>query len=187
MERVEIKLAGSGGQGLLTAGKLLAEAALIEGKRVVEVKNYGPEARLGSSSSDVIISDREIYYPRTIRPHAVLMMNQESYNKFGPKVADGGIMVVDTDFVSSPQSFNNARLYTYNLTTTAKDETGYPMTANILGLAVIVALTGVVKKESLAEAIKAELAHKEKFIPPNLKALDVGFELGKRLEKIGAP
>ncbi|MGB9589621.1 MAG: 2-oxoacid:acceptor oxidoreductase family protein [candidate division WOR-3 bacterium] len=181
MERIEIKLAGSGGQGLLTAGKLLAEAALIEGKKVVEVKNYGPEARLGSSSSDVIISDGEIYYPRTERPHAVLMMNQESYNKFGSRVRDGGIMLVDTDFVSSPQSFNNARLYTYNLTTTAKDVTGYPMTANILGLAVIVSLTGVVKKESLAEAIKRELANKEKFIPPNLKALDVGFEIGRKL------
>ncbi|MEO0141156.1 MAG: 2-oxoacid:acceptor oxidoreductase family protein [candidate division WOR-3 bacterium] len=181
MERIEIKLAGSGGQGLLTAGKLLAEAALLEGKRVVEVKNYGPEARLGSSSSDVIISDGEIYYPKTENPDAVLLMNQESYQKFGPRVREGGIMVVDTDFVQSPKSFNNARLYAHNLTTTAKDETGYPMTANILGLAVIVSLTGVVKKESLAEAIKQELANKEKFIPPNLKALDVGFELGKRL------
>lgn len=171
----------------MAAGKLLAEAALSEGKRVIEVKNYGPEARLGSSSSDVIISDGEIYYPRTERPDAILLMNQESYQKFGPRVREGGIMIVDTDFVSSPESFNNARLYAHNLTTTAKDETGYPMTANILGLAILAYLTGVVKKESLAEAIKKSFSGKEKFIPPNLKALDVGFELAKDLEKTGAP
>ncbi len=182
MERLEFKFAGAGGQGLITAGVLLAEAAILEGKKVVQAQSYGPEARLGSSTSDVIVDTKEIYHPKTSRPNAMLIMNQESFDKFSAKVADNGIVIVDTDFVSDlSKKPSNARVIELNLTTTAKEKTGYPMTANILGLAVIVGLTGVVSEESLVQAVKNRFATKQRYMAPNLKALGAGLDLAKEL------
>ena len=81
MSRVEVKLAGAGGQGLITAGVLLAEAALLDGKRVVQAQSYGPEARLGSSSSDVIISDEEmIFYPKVQHPDIIILHSSSTFS-----------------------------------------------------------------------------------------------------------
>lgn len=181
IERMEFKFAGAGGQGLITAGVLLAEAAILEGKKVVQAQSYGPEARLGSSTSDVIVDTKEIYHPKTSRPNAMLIMNQESFDKFASRVAEGGIIVVDTDFVPDPKGPANARLIPLNLTTRAKEDTGYPMTANILGLAIIVGLTKVVSPESVVQAVKNRFASKQRYLAPNLKALELGFKMAEEI------
>ncbi|RLI10374.1 2-oxoacid:ferredoxin oxidoreductase subunit gamma [Candidatus Bathyarchaeota archaeon] len=182
MSRVEVKLAGAGGQGLITAGVLLAEAALLEGKRVVQAQSYGPEARLGSSSSDVIISDEEmIFYPKVQRPDIMVLMSDESYRKFAKLVRPGGILIVDKSFVPEAEPANGARLYHVPLTLKAKESVGLPVVANVLALGFLSGLTGVVKLESLAEAVKDFLARKAKYIPFNLKALEVGFRWAREL------
>jgi 2-oxoglutarate ferredoxin oxidoreductase subunit gamma len=99
-QKTEIRLSGSGGQGLILAGVILAEAAAIyEGKNAVQTQSYGPEARGGSSKSEVIISDSEILYPKTTRLDYLLALNQESCDKYAHDLKDDGLLLVDTDAV----------------------------------------------------------------------------------------
>ena len=99
-ERYELRFSGAGGQGLITAGIILAEAAsIIEGKSAVQSQSYGPEARGGASKSEVIISDGPIDYPKATIVDACLAMTQEAADKYAVGIKDGGILLLDDDFV----------------------------------------------------------------------------------------
>jgi len=98
--RYEIRLAGSGGQGLVLAGVILAEAAgIYDGKFVCQTQSYGPEARGGASKAEVVISDAEIDYPKAIRPDVLLALNQKSLDVFLGDLKEGGVLLVDADLV----------------------------------------------------------------------------------------
>ncbi len=98
--RYEIRLAGSGGQGLILAGIILAEAAgVYDGKFVCQTQSYGPEARGGASKAEVVISDAEIDYPKAIQPDVLLAMNQKSLDAFSSDLKPGGLLLVDADLV----------------------------------------------------------------------------------------
>src|SRR5512139_2762594 len=100
MERYEIRLSGSGGQGLILAGVILAEAAGIhDGKYVCQTQSYGPEARGGASKAEVIISDEEIDYPKAMKPDLLLAMNQRSCDTYLFDLKPNGVLVVDSTFV----------------------------------------------------------------------------------------
>ena len=98
--RYEIRLSGTGGQGLILAGMILAEAiAFGEKKQVVQSQNYGPEARGTNSRSDIIISDQEIDYPKALHLDALLALNQAALDENFPALKEGGLLLVDSDLV----------------------------------------------------------------------------------------
>lgn len=97
--RCEVRLAGIGGQGLITAGIILGEAALREGRQVVVSQSYGPEARGGASKAEVIIDNELIYYPKVSLPNILLVMSQQAFERFGVELVPGGTMIVDSSLV----------------------------------------------------------------------------------------
>ena len=107
-DRYEIRLSGSGGQGLILMGIVLAEAiGIFEGKHVAQTQSYGPEARGGSSKSEVIVSDEEIDYPKAMKLDLLLAMNQKSCDEFYLDLKPGGLLIVDSTFVKQiPSPFS---------------------------------------------------------------------------------
>ena len=102
MERCRMVFSGSGGQGVITASIIFAEAAVLyENLNAVQSQSYGAEARGGSTRSDVIISDSKIDYPKVIQPNVLICLTQEAYNKFYQIIRPGGLLITDTRFVKT--------------------------------------------------------------------------------------
>ncbi len=178
-ERYEIRFSGAGGQGLITAGIILAEAAsIIETKYAVQSQSYGPEARGGASKSEVIISDTPIDYPKATIVDACLAMTQESADKYANGIKAGGVLLVDADFVPTPPE-GEFKLYKMPIMRTAKDELGREIVANVVALGAMIALTGVVSRETGLKAVLAKVP--EAFLELNEKAYNLGFEKVKAL------
>ncbi len=138
MKRIEVILSGSGGQGLILAGIVLAEAALLAGWRVVQTQSYGPEARGGASRSEVIISDEEIEYPRVERADVLLAMNQESCEKYVSAVKAGGLVIVDSTYVSQLPSAS-VKIVSLPVTKAVRERLGKPVAANMAALGALIA------------------------------------------------
>ena len=129
-ERLEIRLAGSGGQGLILAGMILAEAVGIHGgKFVTQTQSYGPEARGGASKSEVVISDQEIDYPQAVKPDVLLCMNQTACDTYIFDVKPGGALIVDSSLV---HQLPTTRAVALPFTKIAREEIGREMMANIV-------------------------------------------------------
>jgi len=169
-ERVEIRLAGSGGQGVILAGVILAEAAgVYEGGEVAQTQSYGPEARGGASRAEVVISDGEIDYPRAMQPDILLCLSQRACDAYVFDVKPGGMVVVDSGLV---QHLPTTRAVALPFTEIARREVGEGMMANIVALGALVTLTGVVSMRSLEAAVAARIppGHRE----AARKALEAG-------------
>jgi 2-oxoglutarate ferredoxin oxidoreductase subunit gamma len=178
-DRYEIRLSGSGGQGMVFAGTILAEAVGVEdGKNVCQTQSYGPEARGGASRSDLVVSPREIYYPKPLKLDLLLALTQESCDTYFPALKEDGVLVVDSGIVTQ---LPNRRVYGFPFTQVARDELGTPMVANIIALGAIAALTKIVSKQGLLEAVKkrAPKGTEER----NLKAVEIGFELARKRKR----
>ena len=179
VERYEIRFSGAGGQGLITAGIILAEAAsIIEGRHAVQSQSYGPEARGGASKSEVIIGDQPIDYPKATIVDACLAMTQEAADKYATGIKDGGVLLVDTDFVPNPPQ-GNYKIYDIPIMRTAKVDVGREIVANVIALGAMIALTDVVKRESGEEAVIRRVP--EAFIDLNKKAYNLGFDKVKEV------
>jgi len=176
--RVEVRLAGSGGQGLITAGIILAEAAILDGKNVVQSQSYGPEARGGASKAEVIISDGEIYFPKTNNPDILLSMNQASCDKYFNDLKLNGTFIVDTTFVKNVPTTN---AYCVEITKETVKNLKREIFANIVALGVVTEITKIVTRKSITVAVLNRVP--EKFIKENEKALQLGFKLGKKVAK----
>jgi 2-oxoglutarate ferredoxin oxidoreductase subunit gamma len=178
-DRYEIRLSGSGGQGMVFAGTILAEAIGVEdGKNVCQTQSYGPEARGGASRSDLVVSPREIYYPKPLKLDLLLALTQESCDTYFPALKEDGVLIVDSGLVTQ---LPNRRVYGFPFTQTARDELGTPMVANIIALGAIASLTKIVSKQGLLEAVKkrAPKGTEER----NLKAVEIGFELARKRKR----
>ena len=174
-ERYEIRLSGSGGQGLITAGIILAEAAGVhDGKFVCQSQSYGPEARGGASKAEVIISDEEIDYPKAIKPDVLLAMNQKSCDLFFFDLKLRGILIVDSGLV---KQLPTTRAVGIPFTQIARTEVGREMVANIVALGSIIALTRIVSPDSLKAAVLGRVPRGTEEM--NVKALEAGFEAAK--------
>ncbi|MFC1863471.1 2-oxoacid:acceptor oxidoreductase family protein, partial [Thermodesulfobacteriota bacterium] len=129
----EIRLSGTGGQGLVLAGLVLGEAAAIhERLYAIQRQSYGPEARGGASRSDVIISDEEIEDPVIDEPDILLAMSQESYDRYGNKLKRKGILIVDKSMVTVSSIDDNVSLYSLDFTKSARKIFNMQMVANII-------------------------------------------------------
>ena len=174
-KKLEITLSGAGGQGIVVAGYVIVYAAgILEDREVVQVISYGPEARLGSSRSDVIISDTPIAYPKVKRPDLMLIMNQESYDKLHGNLKEGGTLIVDSTFVNGVlEDF----AYKIPFTRYAREEIGSPVVANMMALGFMAKLTGIIKIENLKQAIRDKV--KKSFVNLNLQAVEKGVYLAE--------
>ncbi|MDD3472463.1 MAG: 2-oxoacid:acceptor oxidoreductase family protein, partial [Syntrophaceae bacterium] len=110
--KYEVRLAGFGGQGIILAGHILGKAAsLFEKKNAVFTQSYGPEARGGSCSADVVISDETIHYPKVIEPDVLVLMSQGALGTYGNSIKDGGILILDEDLVSLMEEPSGLTVY----------------------------------------------------------------------------
>ncbi len=175
MERMEIRLAGSGGQGLILAGLILAEAAgLYDNQFVAMGQSYGPEARGGASKAEVIISGEPIDYPLASRVDLLLALTQEAADTYSWDLKPEAWIVVDSDLVSHPPS---SRAVGLPFTATARDKLNKPMVANVVALGAIMQLTGVVTKRALEKALLARVPKGTDAL--NKKALAAGVKMAK--------
>ncbi len=168
----QIRLSGSGGQGVILAAIILAEAAVLEGKYAIQTQAYGPEARGGASKAEVIIAEERVAYPKVTSPDIVLALNQESCDKFGSNLKKGDILIVDTTFVQElPET--EAEIVKVPITELARKELGRELFSNIIALGALVGATQVVEREFIEKAVLARVPKgtEEK----NMKALELGF------------
>jgi len=180
-DRFEIRLAGEGGQGMILAGVILAEAAVYDGLNAVQTQDYGAEARGGASRSEVIIGHGEIDYPKPMMPDFLLCMSQEACDRFYSDVRDDGCTVIDTSNVSRIPSH---RCLTVPITELAEEVTGRRITASMVALGLIAGLTGLVTRESLEKAVRERVPSGTEEL--NLKAVDAGFAEAARLQPPGS-
>ncbi len=175
MGRYEIRLSGSGGQGLIIAGIILAEAAgIYDGKFVCQTQSYGPEARGGASKAEVVISDEEIDYPKAIKPDLLLAMNQRSCDTYFFDLKPNGMLIVDSTFVKQlPTTIATAIPFTQ----LAREKLGKEMVANIVALAALATISGVVSLNSLEAAVLNRVPAGTEEL--NRKALEAGIEAAK--------
>ncbi|MEK7375693.1 MAG: 2-oxoacid:acceptor oxidoreductase family protein [Candidatus Margulisiibacteriota bacterium] len=181
MARFEICLSGHGGQGMVLAGKILGQAlALYTDKNVVQTQSYGPEARGGSSKSEIIVSDEEINYPKVIKLDLLVALTQESLDKYFSNLKESGILMIDPFRVKSmPKS--GRKVYSIPVVQLAKAKLGRSLFANIILLGALAAVTGIVSKESLEKAVLAHVPAMTKDM--NIQALAIGFEAGEESKK----
>ena len=172
--RKEFRLSGSGGQGLISAGIILARAAVIEGYKVTQTQSYGPEARGGSSRADVIISNNEIYFPEAQNFDYLIALTQESCDKYIYDLREEGVMLVDANYVKNlSMTVNN--LIEIDFSDITLEKLGSILPMNIVTLSCITRVSGLISDASLEKAIKDTL--KPSLHEINLKAMKLGFEL----------
>jgi 2-oxoglutarate ferredoxin oxidoreductase subunit gamma len=175
MERCRIVFSGSGGQGVITAAIILAEAAVLyEDLIAVQSQVYGPEARGGATRSDVIISESEIFFPKVFQPNVLVCLTQQAYNKYIPIVRPGGLLVTDTRHVETVRKVD-AKQVELPLFESVIEKIGKPIVFNICMLGSVIALTGLVKPESIMNVLQKRIP--ESFLEMNREALLLGMEL----------
>jgi 2-oxoglutarate ferredoxin oxidoreductase subunit gamma len=182
--RYEIRLAGSGGQGLILAGIILAEAAgVYDGKFVCQTQSYGPEARGGASKAEVVISEAEIDYPKVIQPDVLLAMNQKSLDNYLADLKPEGLLLVDATLVKEIPDHH--RVCAIPFTELARDRIGKVMTANVMALGALVQLTGAVSLPGLEAAVRARVPKGTEDL--NRRALAAGVAAAKAVVVVSAP
>jgi 2-oxoglutarate ferredoxin oxidoreductase subunit gamma len=169
----EVMFAGFGGQGILLIGKILAHAAMEEGKEVVWIPSYGPEMRGGTAYCMVVISDRPIGSPIIKNPMHLVAMNRPSLEKFAPAVKSGGVIMLNSSLIPVRSGRSDIDELAVPVTDIAKN-IGSVKAANIVALASFVVRSNIVPFELLRMCVKEEFAHKEKFIPLNMEAMEHG-------------
>jgi len=178
--RFDIRLSGSGGQGLILMGIILAEAiGIYDGKYVAQTQSYGPEARGGSSKAEVVVSDQEIDYPKALKLDLLLAMNQKSCDDYYMDLKPKGILVVDSTFVNQVPI---PRVYQIPFTRIARDKFKREMVANIIALGAISRLTPIVSASAIEAAVLARVPKGTEKL--NRDALRAGISSAKKLEKI---
>ncbi len=179
-ERCRIVFSGSGGQGVITAAVILAEAAVMyEGLNAVQSQSYGPEARGGATRSDVIVSDSEILFPKVLQPNVLICLTQTAYDKYKGILRPGGILITDSHLVKTDKRLD-AQPCQLPLYKRVMDKIGKPVVFNISVLGAVAAIRPVVKSESIMNVLKTRLPMD--LVKLNQKALEIGYELAaKRL------
>lgn len=174
MAKEELRLSGSGGQGIILASIILADIALQTGKNVAQSQSYGPEARGGLCKAEVIVSDEKIGYTKVINPTLLLSLTQESLNKYAQAIDDECLLVVDSS-LKVGENVKYKKLYQFPILECAKTKVGKAMTANIVAVGALSKVLGFNDEEMIKEVVL-------RYIPKgteelNIKALNEGFKL----------
>lgn len=176
--RVEIRLGGFGGQGIILAGAILGRALSVHaGRNAVMSESYGPESRGGACMVEIVTSDEEIAYPRVVSPDVLVLMSQQAYDKYGPDRPEGSILIVEEDLVDLGDKPPPDALAAP--ATRLAEELGRRIVANIVMLGFLVGATGVVDVGMLREAVAASVPRGSEQL--NLTAVDMGYEHARAL------
>lgn len=173
IKTTEIRLSGSGGQGLITAGFLMAKAAVLDGINVTQTKSYGPESRGGASRTDVILSNATIYYPEATNFDILVTLTQEALDKYIDHVKNTGVLIADSKLVKNIPKIES-KIYSLPFTEETQKTLKTTLPTNIVTLSFLVRKTHIISEKSLKEVIKE---FKPRFAEMNLKAMKLGFNL----------
>jgi len=177
--RYEIRLSGSGGQGLILMGIILAEAiGIYDGKFVAQTQSYGPEARGGSSKSEVIVSDEEIDYPKAMQLDLLLAMNQKSCDEFYPDLKPEGLLIVDSTFVTQVPTL---KAFQIPFTRMAREKFKREVVANIIALGALTQLSPIISSKAVESAVLARVPKGTEKL--NRDALKAGIAAAKKAKK----
>jgi 2-oxoglutarate ferredoxin oxidoreductase subunit gamma len=172
----QVRLSGSGGQGVILAGVLLAEAGMHDGLQVVQTQSYGPAARLGAARSEVVLSRHPIAFPEVGLPDAMVCLSRDAYGRYGSQLAEGGVRIVDREAVSDLPAVPVDAIV-LPITATARElEPGGAITANVVALGALVALAGLVSAEGVRRALRERV--KPEMLDLNERAFEAGLRLG---------
>lgn len=174
--RVEVRFAGFGGQGVISAGRIIGQAAvLFDGKHAAFTQSYGPEARGGACAAEVVISETPVAYPLLTIPDVAVLMSQEAYEKYGRQIKPDGLLIIDPDLVSHKEH-QETRVLLVPATRIAEG-LGWKIVANVVMLGALAAAWPVVSKDALLNAVLAS-------VPPHTRDLNRrAFEAGYRYVK----
>jgi 2-oxoglutarate ferredoxin oxidoreductase subunit gamma len=176
MQLTEIRIAGFGGQGVILSAIVLGKAAsILEGGFATMTQSFGPEARGGACSAQDIVDSNPVLYPYVTNPDVLIVMSQEAYTKFAPELKDGGTLIVEQDLVKISGMSSAGKVYSCPATRLA-EELGKRMVLNIVMVGFFGAVSGLLKPESLRDAIRDSVP--KAFVELNLKAFDKGYEYG---------
>ena len=168
----QIRLAGTGGQGQILAGIILAEAAVIhDGLYATQTQSYGPESRGGASRAEVIISDQPIDYPKVVEADFLLCMSQAAYDRYAEEVTEGGIILVDSTLVHAESPSDH--LIATPITRMAEENLGRAIVANVVGLGMLVGVSAAVSEAAARKAVAHRVPRGTEKL--NLRAFDLGF------------
>ena len=173
-EKMEIRLAGSGGQGVILASIILAEAALNAGKNVAQTQSYGAEARGGVCKAEVVISDDKIGFFKVRKPTLLLALTQQSLNKYTKGIPDTCTVLTD-DSLDLPDWLDPKQVMSLPILRTASETIGKTLTANIVAVGAINRILSLASDEQLREAVGKHIPKGTESI--NYKALELGSQL----------
>ncbi len=169
----EIRVAGFGGQGIMRSGYIIGKAAAIYDKKEASlIQSYGPEARGGACSSQVVVSEGPINYPFVDNPDVLIVMSQEAYNKFASTLREGGVLLSDADLVKL-EGRGTSNFYPIPATRFA-EELKMRIIANMVMLGFFTGITKVVSVEAMKRTIPESVP--SRFVELNLQAFDRGYE-----------
>ena len=178
MPVTEIRIAGFGGQGVILSAVVIGKAGCIyEDGYSTMTQSFGPEARGGACSAQVILSDSPVLYPYVTRPDILVVMSQEAYTLFSPQLKDTGILVVEEDLVRIGELPAGVRVYSIPATRIA-EELGKKMVLNVVMVGFFGAVSQAVEREALRNAVAASVP--EAYRELNLKAFDRGYDYGQK-------
>jgi 2-oxoglutarate ferredoxin oxidoreductase subunit beta len=182
VRRTEVQLGGFGGQGVISAGRIIGLAAAIYDQlEACFTQSYGPEARGGAAGSQVIISSEPIHHPHLIRPTSMIIMSQGAYARYVPDLAPGGVLLVDDSLVTLSAD-HRSDIQTYSLpATNIAEQAGNSRAANTVMLGLWTSVIGIISKEAMRQAVAESVP--SKVVDLNLQVFDIGFEKGLELTK----
>ena len=176
MQLTEIRLAGFGGQGVILSAIILGKAASIhQGAFATMTQNFGPEARGGACSAQLVLSDSPVLYPYITHPDVMVIMSQEAFVRFGSELKDGGIMIVEQDMVRVADIKKEIKVYSIPATRIA-EQLGKRMVLNSVMVGFFTAVTKLLSADAVRKAVADSVP--PSFRELNLKAFEKGFEYG---------
>lgn len=176
LKRVEVRISGLGGQGVVLAGEILGRAAVYDGKYAVQTQSYGAEARGSAAKSEVIISDKKIGFPKVRKCDILVTMSQSALNKHLDDLKENGILLVDRDKVKEVPKVE-AKVFSVPATRIAETELKSRIYANAIMLGALTKITGIVSKEAVKKAIVDSVSKETK--ERNLEGFGKGLGLAE--------
>lgn len=168
---------GSGGQGVITAAIILAEAAVLhENLIAVQSQSYGPEARGGATRSDVIIADTPILFPKVVQPNVLVCLTQQAYANFYAIIRPGGLLITDSRYVRTEKKVD-ARQLELPMYEKVMETVGRPIVFNICMLGAVIGITKLVRPESIMKVLETQIP--KSFLDMNRQALEIGLKLAE--------
>jgi len=178
---IEIRFSGTGGQGLVLASIILAEALMMDGFNVITAESHGIEARGGASSAEIIASKGDIYGLSVTQPDILVVISQQACDKYYKNIKKDALVIVDSSIVKDMPVFDSKNIYPLPFTKLVKEKLNTVLPTNICFLGALVGISKIVNTDSIKKAIVDRVPKNSENI--NLKAFELGFSLAKGEEE----